>query len=166
MAVTTRTQSLVFDAPMDAVLRMLTDSSFYQRKYEALGMDEIHVEPTSHQGASFAVLARFKAHTELPLPGWAKRVLPDTIRVEQTDYWSAETAEGGLHIHLQGTPVRISAQMTLRESDGQVVNTVQWRFDCPVPLVGQKLANFVADDVCAKAERDHAFGRTHAETYR
>jgi len=166
VAVTTRTQSLVFDAPVDAVLRMLTDHSFYQRKYEALGMEEVNVQPTSHEGATFAVLARFKAHTELPLPGWAKRVLPDTIRVEQTDYWTPETAEGGLSIHLQGTPVRISAQMGLRESGGQVTNTVQWRFDCPVPLVGQKLADFVADDVCAKAERDHAFGYTHVETYR
>ena len=166
MAVTTRTQTLVFDTPKDAVLRMLTDASFYHRKYEALGMEDIEVQPTTHESASFAVLARFKAHTELPLPGWAKRALPDTIRVEQTDYWSSEDARGGLHIHLQGTPVRISAAMALSEDGDKVINTVQWRFDCPVPLVGKKLAEFVADDVCTKAERDHGFGRTQAERYR
>lgn len=166
MAVTTRTQSLVFDAPVDAVLRMLTDDQFYQAKYEALGLKEVDVQPTAHEGAGFAALARFKANAELPLPGWAKRVLPETIRVEQTDYWSADEGEGGLHIHLHGTPVRISATMRLAEQGGKVVNTVQWRFDCPVPLVGQKLANFVADDVCTKAERDHDFGRTQVEAYR
>ena len=166
MAVTTRTQTLIFDTPKEAVLRMLTDASFYQRKYEALGLQDISVQPTTHDNAPFAVLARFKAHTELPLPGWAKRVLPDTIGVEQMDYWSVDSARGGLQIQLQGTPVRISAAMGLSEEGDKVINTVQWRFDCPVPLVGKKLAEFVADDVCTKAERDHGFGRTQAERYR
>ena len=166
MAVTTRTQTLIFDTPKEAVLRMLTDASFYQRKYEALGLQDISVQPTTHDSAPFAVLARFKAHTELPLPGWAKRVLPDTIGVEQMDYWSVDSARGGLQIQLQGTPVRISAAMGLSEEGDKVINTVQWRFDCPVPLVGKKLAEFVADDVCTKAERDHGFGRTQAERYR
>ncbi|MCR9089730.1 DUF2505 domain-containing protein [Algiphilus sp.] len=166
MAVTTRTQTLIFDTPKEAVLRMLTDASFYQRKYEALGLQDISVQPTTHDNAPFAVLARFKAHTELPLPSWAKRVLPDTIGVEQMDYWSVDSARGGLQIHLQGTPVRISAAMGLSEEGDKVINTVQWRFDCPVPLVGKKLAEFVADDVCTKAERDHGFGRTQAERYR
>lgn len=166
MASTTRTQELPFDASADAVLRMLTDQNFYQSKYEALGMEGINVETTSQKDASFAVLARYKAHTELPLPGWAKRVLPETIRVEQTDYWSPGAGKGGLHIHLQGTPVRINAEMQVKEVDGKAVNTVQWRFDCPVPLVGQKLAEFVAADVCTKAERDHAFVRTQVDAYR
>lgn len=63
-------------------------------------------------------------------------------------------------------PVETVARVGLRDRRGAASNRIDWRFSCRVPLIGGRLAELVADDVCSKARRDHQHGRTRAADYR
>jgi hypothetical protein len=63
-------------------------------------------------------------------------------------------------------PVETVARVGLRDRGGAASNRIDWRFSCRVPLIGGRLAELVADDVCSKARRDHEHGRTRAADYR
>ena len=165
MATIERNQQLDFDAPVDAVLRMLTDADFYRAKYETLGFEALKVTEEKAGDADFAVRASYRTQTELPLPGWARKVMPDTIQVEQIDQWQQDGAAGNITIRIQGTPVQIEARMGLKDRGGASSNHIDWRFSCSVPLIGGCVAELLADDVCSKAERDHEYGRKRAAEY-
>lgn len=166
MATIERSQQLDFDEPVEAVARMLTDIDFYCAKYEALGFDELQVAEGDAGDADFAVCASYRTQTELPLPGWARKALPETIHVEQSDQWQQDGASGRITIRIQGAPVQIEARMGLKDRGGAASNHIDWRFSCNVPLIGGRVAELVANDVCSKAERDHEYGRKRAAEYR
>lgn len=166
MATIERSQQLDFDEPVDVVLRMLTDLDFYRTKYEALGFHELRVTEENAGDADFAVLASYRTQTDLPLPGWARKALPENIHVEHSDQWKKDGDTGRITIRIHGAPVRVEARMGLKDRGGAASNHVDWRFSCSVPLIGGRLAELVADDVCSKAERDHEYGRKRAAEYR
>ena len=166
MATVERTQHLDFDDDCGTVLRMLTDADFYRAKYEALGFEGLQLTIETPEDADFGVLARYRTESELPLPSWARKALPDTIRVEQRDCWDSARSHGSIEIGIHGAPVRISARMTLTPHEGGARNRVDWAFGCRVPVIGKRVAELVAEDVCAKAERDHAFVRAQIAHYR
>lgn len=165
MANIERSQRLPFTDSPETVIRMLTDPAFYRAKYEASGFENVQVDPEGDE-QRFAVRARYRTQTELPLPGWARKVLPETIEVEQRDEWQAEARRGRLTIHIHGTPVHIEADMQLEEDGGAAATCIDWHFSCSVPLIGGRIVELVADDVCNKAERDHEYGRNHSADYR
>lgn len=165
MATVQREQVLDFDVPSDQVLAMLTDTDFYQRKYQSLGFDAIRCLDSSDDGEAFSVGYEYVAPADLPVPAWARRALPEQVRVRQTDRWHRAGAEGSIHIKLQGVPVDIALDMRLDGRGGSCRNLLCWRFTCGLPLIGQRLAAFVADDVVGKAERDHQFVRREARDY-
>lgn len=166
MATIERSQQLDFDEPVEAVARMLTDVDFYRAKYEALGLEDLQVAEGDAGDADFAVRASYRTQTELPLPGWARKALPETIQVEQIDQWQQDGASGRITIRIQGAPVQIEARMGLKDRGGAASNQIDWRFSCSVPLIGGRVAELLANDVCSKAERDHEYGRTRAADYR
>lgn len=157
MSVINREQVLPFEDDAEVVLRMLTDVGFYRGKYDALGFKGISVEEDAEGQKGFTVLARYQAAADMSVPKWAQRVLPQQVHVQQKDHWDVGTGRGTLEIRVGNVPVDITASMQLTASDGGCVNRLDWHFACTVPLLGKRIADFVADDVCAKAERDHAY---------
>lgn len=165
MATIERSQRLEFTDPPETVIRMLTDPAFYEAKYAASGFEELEVTPEA-DAQDFAILARYQTKPELPLPAWARKALPETVRVEQRDEWHTTERSGRIDLSLQGAPVRIDADLRLQEDGGNAVTCIDWRISCNLPLVGGRIAELLADDVCSKALRDHEYGRSHSADYR
>ena len=137
----------------DSVFRMFTDKAYFERKY-AETTSSFEVLEHAKDDARFQIKVKRVMPADVPVPGFAKKFLPGEMTVEQEDVWDIATRTGTIHIDIHGAPVTVSAKMRLIDGAEGGENHVSWTIDCNVPLVGKKVARFVADDIQAKSPED------------
>ncbi len=148
-----------FAAPIAEVFAALTEPEALTAKYESLGHRDVTItgREVSEDGA---VTVRSKRTVPLDVPGFAKKFLSPTNAVEQTDQWSAPDAAGartGTWQVKAAVPVEVSGTLRLvPDGDGCRFDIVA-NVTSKVPLVGGKLASFVAGDVRKTIDAEFAF---------
>lgn len=153
-----------YAAPPDVVFRMMTDPDVLTAKYEALGHDDVRI--TEHEVVDDAVTVGSKRRVPMDVPGFAKRFLSPMNTVEQRDVWEAPDADGvrsgTWQVIAAGVPVTVGGTLrivpgTKRTTAVEIVGQVT----SSVPLVGGKLAGFVAGDVQRTLAAEEAFNDEH-----
>ena len=149
----------------DSVFAVLTDVDLIRAKYEALGQSGIELlsRDEADDGSLTIVTRRI---VRLDLPGFAKRVLSPRQTVTQTDAWSAPDAKGTrvctFTVDAKGTPVKIAGTLRLaRKGARACTDTTDVTIECKVPLIGGKLADFVAGDTRRAVDHEHAWTSSH-----
>lgn len=137
----------------DAVFRMFTDKTYFERKY-AGSTSSFEVLDHALDDKTFRIRVRRTMPADIPVPGFAKKLLPGEMTVEQEDVWDLQARTGRITIEIDGAPVQASAQMKLVDGDKGGENHVHWTVQCSVPLIGNKVAKFVASDIQAKSPAD------------
>lgn len=148
-----------FNLPAAKVLEMFTDRTYFERKYKELGGWDIEVLECEKTATKFRIKCRYNMKSNVPLPDFAKKFVPDTAVVTQTDSWDIKTRTGRLEAEIKGAPVKVAADMTLKDDGKGAANHLKWNISCGIPLVGGKIEKIVADDIQAKASADIAVSR-------
>lgn len=159
-----------YAASAEIVFQMMTDPDVLTTKYEDLGHRDIRV--TEHgEDDDGAVTVRSRRSVPMDVPGFAKRFLSPMNTVEQHDHWTAPAADrsrtGTWEVSARGVPV--AARGTLRITPGKKRTTVvevSGEVRSSVPLVGGKLAAFVAGDVQRTLSAEEAFNDAYLERRR
>lgn len=148
-----------------AVFEVLTDFELVREKYEALGHTEMElVSREEHKDGGVTLVTR--RVVPLELPGFAKKVLSPRQSVTQTDTWTGPDADGvrtgTFTVVGKGTPVQVRGKMRLtptsaRKSTNVIVATVE----CKIPLIGGKIADFVAGDTRRAVDHEETWTRAH-----
>ena len=148
-----------------AVFEVLTDFELVREKYEALGHTEMElVSREEHKDGGVTLVTR--RVVPLELPGFAKKVLSPRQSVTQTDTWTGPDADGvrtgTFTVVGKGTPVQVRGKMRLtptsaRKSTNVIVATVE----CKSPLIGGKIADFVAGDTRRAVDHEETWTRAH-----
>lgn len=153
-----------YAAPPGVVFEMMTDPDVLTAKYAALGHDDVRIVEHSVDGDTLTVRSRRKV--PMDVPGFAKRFLSPTNAVEQSDRWDAPAEDGSRtgtwQVNAAGVPVTVGG--TLRITPGPKRTTVvevAGEVTSSVPLVGGKLAGFVAGDVQRTLAAEEAFNDEH-----
>jgi hypothetical protein len=152
----------------DVVFAALTDFEAVRSKYEAIGQSDVQLV-RHEQGDDGSVTLVTSRVVPLELPGFAKKVLSPKQQVTQTDVWSAPDPSGGrtgtFAVEAKGTPVRVHGTLRLAPdgSDG-CTNTTVVTVECPVPLIGGKIADLVANDTRRALEHEHTWLSEHLRT--
>jgi hypothetical protein len=149
-----------YAAPPDAVLSMMTDPDVLTAKYTALGHRDVRI--TEHVVDEGAVTVSSRRSVPMEVPGFAKRFLSPMNTVEQHDHWAAPAADGSRtgswQVIAKGVPVAVAG--TLRIAPGPKGTTtvrIEGEVTSSVPIVGGKLAGFVAGDVERTLAAEEAF---------
>ncbi|MDK9556781.1 DUF2505 domain-containing protein [Marinobacter sp. M216] len=78
--------------------------------------------------------------------------------VRQEEHWFLKS-EGEWHcefrVRIEGVPAKIQGMMRLQGDSLSCTNQVNLIVRCDVPLLGKKIARFLADDSHAKIEREY-----------
>jgi hypothetical protein len=148
-----------FDKPAATVVKMFSDRAYFERKYKELGFANIEVLEHSSNGGKFRIKVRYSARNDAPIPDFAKKFLGDTNVVTQTDSWDAEKLAGRIEAEIRGVPVKVSADMKLKDEASGSSNNLKWNVSCGIPLIGGKLEQVVAGDIQAKSKLDQAKSR-------
>lgn len=149
----------VFDKPAATVMKMFSDRSYFERKYKELGAWDIEVLEHEKSDKKFRIKCRFTMKASGGLPDFAKKFLGDSSVITQTDAWDIGAMTGRIDAEIKGAPVKVSADMTLKDEGKGASNNLQWNVSCGILLIGGKLENFVADDIKAKAKADISVSR-------
>lgn len=148
-----------FDKPAAAVLKMFSDRSYFERKYKDLGGWDIEVLEHEKSAKKFRIKCRYTLKSDVPVPDFAKKFVPDTASITQTDTWDLATMTGRLEAEIKNMPVKVAADMALKNEGKGAVNTLKWNISCGIPLLGGKLEKIVAQDIQSKAKADVAVSR-------
>src|SRR5206468_2141475 len=76
---------------VDTVFALMTDPDFLQRKFDAGGAKDVHVEREDTSGGVRVVIRR---KVTLDLPGFAAKFIQPTNTVVQTEDWAAAAGDG------------------------------------------------------------------------
>lgn len=153
------TNEHVFPARIERVEAMYWDPSFCPRKYRQLGLREVEVISKRKTSRDFHIQCRFRMKPSLELPAFTQQFIGrrDWLSVSQTDVWDIPSRTGRLDIVLESLEsVSIRCDMQLLAHPQGTVNRMLWNVDCALPLIGEALANFLAEDIQSKFDDDFA----------
>ena len=154
-----------FDKPAASVIKMFADKAYFERKYKELGFSGIEVLEHTVDAKKFRIKVRYTAPNSAPLPDFAKKFLGETNSITQTDTWDIEKKTGRLEAEIRGVPVKVFADMTLKDEGAGSTNTLKWNLNCGIPFIGGKLEEVVAGDIKAKSKGDQAKTREILKQY-
>ena len=138
-----------YDAGLDRVLGAFFDEAHIQEKNQRLGSRNVNIPELTRDdlSAKVGILASF--HKE-----WN--------RVRQEEHWFRKD-DGEWHcefrVKIEGVPAKIKGNMRLQGTDQACINYVTLNVWCEVPLLGKKIARFLADDSHTKIEKEYRITR-------
>lgn len=147
-----------FPRNADTVLRMFTDQEYFLKKYALCGATNIELLNVSHQGDQFRIEVKRDVPADVPVPGFAKKFVADTMSVTQKDSWDTAARTGRLDIHIKGVPAKIVCLMELVDGGDTSTLVLNFEVTASVPLIGKKVERLLMDDIVQKFEADTAAG--------
>jgi len=133
---------MTYDAPLADVVEMLADPRFREQVCEYQHVLRADVE-IDRSGDTMAVTIEQVQHTER-IPSFARKFVGDEIEIIQREDWSAPD-RAQLHVTIPGKPGHMEGTITLVETDGTTVETVDVEIRVNLPLVGGKIEGLVSE---------------------
>lgn len=150
-------QELQYDAAPDEVYAMLSDPAFREAVCEAT--DTVRHQVTiTRNGDGMTVAVDQVQHAE-SIPSFAKRIVGDEIEVLQREEWHSPT-DATLDVTIPHKPGHLKGTITLRESGGGTVETVDAEIKVHIPMVGGKLEKLIGDLLGSALRSEERVGKT------
>ena len=145
-----------------AVFKFFSDPDTIKTKYESIGARNIELLESDESDGTYSN----KTQREVPseVPGILQKFLGAWNKVVQTEQWKAQddgSRACDLQIDVVGVPVKVAGTMNLRPEGKGCVNEVSIKVTCGIPLIGGKLAGFVANDTKKNMDAEYDYISTH-----
>lgn len=142
---------LTYDAPIDAVMRMLLEPAFREAVCEAQ-------HATSHRVESAPPVMHVEYTQQVRgLPAFATSFVGDSISVVQDETWSGHAAK--VTIRIPGKPGTVTGTFTVAERSGTTVESARLDVTVKMPLVGGRLESLIVDLLRKGLVREERTGR-------
>ncbi len=149
-----------YPAPPEQVFATLTDPDYLTAKSKNAGDDDVTVLERGQTAEGFKMASR--RTVALDVPAFARKLVNPKSVLTQTDVWADPapdgTRTGAWTVDTKGVPVSMSGTMTLAPAPGGgTAGEISGEVTSSVPLVGGKLAAYVAKEAQADLEKEHDF---------
>lgn len=145
-----------YDASPDEVYAMVSQEEFRERVCEA-GDSVRHEVRIERNGDSMTVEVDQVQPAE-GIPSFARKLVGDEIDVLQREEWTGP-ADATLEVTIPGKPGHLRGTITIRESDGGSVETVDAEIKVNIPMVGGKLERLISDLLESALRSEHQVGK-------
>ncbi|TXH05756.1 MAG: DUF2505 domain-containing protein [Nevskiaceae bacterium] len=149
----------------DTVLKMFCDPAYHEKLQRALGALDYRQLEHSDDGKRFRIKCTYTVKSDVPLPGFAKKILGETSTVVQTETWDRTARKGEVIIEVKALPGSLRAQTAIADSAGGSTKTFNWEVTVKIPLIGGKLEDLIAGDIRSKIEPEQNAGRDLLKNY-
>lgn len=143
-----------YPLPADSLFKFFTDPNFFVRKYEAQGATNVRIIHAEVSESRSTITISRDVPVEVPIPSFARALVPSHITLVQTDEWDTATRKGRLAIEFKGMPVHLKCDITLKDCAGGAIEELAFDIRVSVPLLGGKLEQLIAQDLRLKFQRD------------
>lgn len=149
-----------YDCSIDKLYVLFTGQKFYADKFQHCGARNIKINRAEQTDEGFVV----DSQREVPadVPGVLKSFLGEWNTIRQTENWDGDPGDeyyNDFEIAAEGVPVKMTGTMNLMPDGNGCVNDIEIEIECSIPLVGKKLAQFVANDTEKTLAAEYAFTR-------
>ena len=151
-----------YDAGLDRVLGAFFDEAHIQEKNQRLGSRNVNIPELTRDDLSAKVVVEREMTASTEVPGILASFHKEWNRVRQEEHWFRKD-DGEWHcefrVKIEGVPAKIKGNMRLQGTDQACINYVTLNVWCEVPLLGMKIARFLADDSHTKIEKEDRITR-------
>ena len=146
-----------YSVDVDSLFALFQDSDFILERYLGTGALSASLLELSDEDG---VLIRVERVMQVDVPSFLSKFMQPTTHVLQTERWQGEA--GGpyvndMQVEIKGPPVRLHISMELLAKGKGCVNRVEIDAKCGIPLIGGKIADFVAKDAERTANLEYEF---------
>jgi len=113
---------------------------------------------TVNQAGETASVSIDQEHGTGRLPGFAKKIVGDRIRIVQSEVWTGG-AHGNITVTVPGKPGDMTGTATLVGEDGGVTEKVDMAVKVSLPLIGGKVEGLIADMLTKALRAEHHVGQ-------
>lgn len=144
-----------YDADREQVFAMLADPAFraWAAKSSGVVSADVRITPRG-EGLSVCI---DQVQPTAGVPGFARKFAGETTRAVQSEEWDSP-AGGSFSIETPGKPTSIRGTITLTETDGRTVETLDVEVKVKVPLIGGKLETLMSALTTEGLDKEHATG--------
>lgn len=147
-----------YDNGLKQVLGVFFDEGHILEKNQRLGCRNVRIAELTRNGGSAKLVVEREVTSSVEVPGMLASFHREWNQVRQEEHWFRKH-DGEWHcefrVRIDGVPAKIKGNMRLQGSDNTCTNQVTLSVRCDVPLLGKKLAKFLADDSRVKIEQEH-----------
>lgn len=139
---------------------LFTSDGFHAAKFAACGARNIEVLESERGDDTFSIT--IERDVPADVPGVLKSLIGEWNTVTQTEEWEDVGDKEYIcdfAVGTEGVPVEIAGTMNVMASGKGCVNHVEMEISSTVPLLGKKLAQFVAKDAEKTLDREYDYIR-------
>jgi hypothetical protein len=145
---------------VEAVLAAFGNKKKIEARFAAMGARNIAVQTCKVTKTSMDMSMTREVPVEAP--SLLKKFMGEWNQVTQVEHWTGSAAKGftgELTLTLHGVPVSVTGSLHLHGDASSCTNEICMKFESAVPLVGKKLAEFIASGAAKEMQREYEFIR-------
>ncbi|CAB4686144.1 MAG: DUF2505 family protein [Actinobacteria bacterium] len=152
------THEMTYDAPPAQVAAMLADPAFRERvcDYQGVLAKTVTIVPEG-EGKQVTI---DQVQRAAGIPSFAKKFVGDEINIVQTESWASAT-KGDIVVTIPGKPGDMTGTVSLKESGGGTVETVDLTIKVGIPLVGGKIESLISELLLKALKAENKVGRDY-----
>jgi len=156
------TESFSYDgADVESVYALISDQAF--RTESCANQEAIEYEVTVEHDGDGATVTLFRTQ-EADMPDFVKKLTGSTVKVKQTEVWSAPDADGNrkanVKVSIIGQPAEMVGVAKLTGSSGGTEFTLDGDVKVSIPFIGKKIEPEVARAITASLREEVEYGMT------
>mgnify|MGYP003155171872 CR=1 FL=1 len=147
-----------YNARLERVLGAFFDEQHIQEKNARLGSRNVRVPELARDESSGKLVVEREVTSALAVPGVLASFHREWNPVRQEEHWFRKSDSEWhceFRVRIEGVPAKIKGMMRLMGEGETCTNLVTLNVRCDVPLLGKKIARFLADDSHARIEREY-----------
>lgn len=145
-----------YQYPAETLLKVFSDKDYFLEKYARSGATDISLLEDIQTDADSRITISRDVQVDVPVPAFARKYVPHTITLIQSDSWDYASRTGHIEIRFNGMPAEINCAMHMEDEGDAATLVLNFTARVQIPFVGNKLAEVLARDLRAKFEKDSA----------
>ncbi len=147
-------------ADVESVYALISDQAFRTESCANQGATDYEVTVDESGGGATVTLMRTQ---ETDMPDFVKKLTGNTVKVKQTEVWSAPDSDGNrtadVKVSIIGQPAEMVGKAVLKGSSAGTEFTVEGDVKVSIPFIGKKIEPEVAKAIKASLREEVAYGK-------
>lgn len=147
-----------YPAGIGRMLGVFFNKDYILEKNALMGARNVRVAELEKDEVSAKLVIERQMTTSVKVPGILSSFHREWNQVRQEEHWFRKSDSEWhceFRVHIEGVPAKIKGMMKLEGSEEACTNHVTLNVRCDVPLMGKKIAAFLADDSRTKIDREY-----------